>query len=206
MILEEIDVNTWQLVSTVLAVVLYIPLGIKVLKGTVEQNLATFILWGLLDTIAGMSLYVQGGNYQLPFAYVSGCALIIGCILKAKTFSWTSFETKVSLLVLLSIIAWMVSGPYMATIFSTTGVVLAGIPQVKDSWMNPEKSPMFLYIGYTTANLLSTIGGKSWTVEERLYSFSCFLLCLVIVGATSRKYQMSHRRFADGSREMWSLD
>lgn len=198
--------NTWQLVSFVLAIALYIPLGIKILKGTVVQNFATFILWALLDTIAGLSLYDQGGNYQLPFAYVSGCALVIGCILKARTFSWTSFETKVSFLVLMSIIAWMVSGPYMATIFSTTGVVLAGIPQVKDSWKNPEQSPLLLYIGYSTANLLSTIGGKSWTVEERMYSFSCFLLTLVIVGATSRKYQMSFRRFADRSREMWSLD
>lgn len=198
--------NAWQLVSVILALGLYIPLGLQILKGTVKQNLATFILWGLLDGIAGASLYVQGGNYQLPLAYVAGCLLIIGCILKSRTFSWTSFETKVSVLVMLSIVAWKVSGPYMATIFSTTGVVLAGIPQVKDSWQNPRHSPMLLYIGYTIANLLSTIGGKSWSVEERLYSFACFLLTLVIVGATSRKYQLTFRRFVDNSRETWSLD
>lgn len=181
--------NIWQFTSVILALGLYVPLAVQILRGSVKQNLATFVLWGLLDGIAGASLYVQGGNYQLPFAYMSGCMLTIGCILKSRTFSWTSFETKVSFLVVVSIVAWMVSGPYMATIFSTTAVVLAGIPQVKDSWKNPEHSPFMLYIGYTVANLLSTIGGKMWTVEERLYPFSCFLLCLVIVGVTSRKYQ-----------------
>ncbi len=200
------DMNWYQSVSVVLALGLYVPLGVQILQGKVVQNLATFILWGLLDTIAGTSLYVQGGNYGLPFAYVAGCTFIIACILKKRTYNWTSFETKVSFLVLLSIVAWMVSGPYMATIFSTTGVVLAGVPQVKDSWRNPKQSPMLLYIGYAFANLLSTIGGKSWTVEERLYSFACFLLVLVVVGATSRKYTLAYRRMVDDARELWSLD
>lgn len=198
--------NLWQLASVILALGLYVPLGLQILSGKVKQNSATFFLWALLDTIATVSLYMQGGNYQLPLAYVLGCGFIIACILKTRTFSWTSFESFVSILVLISVFAWWVSGPYWATIFSTAGVVLSGLPQVRDSWRDPETSPMLLYIGYAIANLLSTIGGKSWSVEERLYSMACFFLVLMVVGATSRKYYLQYRRVADQMRGWSSLD
>ncbi len=179
--------NLTQKVSVTIAFLLYWPLSYQILKGKATQNLATFILWGLLDVIVGVSLFVQGGNYQLPLVYVAGCTLVIASIVKSKNFGrWTSYETFVSIMVVGCCVAWALSGSWYATIFSTAGVVIAGLPQIRDSWRNPETSPVLIYIGYTVANSLSTIGGKSWTVEERLYSGACTILTLVVIGASLR--------------------
>ena len=179
--------NMYQKISVVGALLLYLPLSYQIVKGQVRQNLATFLLWGSLDVIAGVSLLVQGGNYHLPLAYVAGCTLVVTCILKSKNFGeWTIYETKVSILVFICALAWAISGPWMATIFSTTGVVIGGFPQVKDSWRDPRSSPLLIYIGFTLVNVLSTEGGKAWTVEERLYPGACSLLCGVVVAVSMR--------------------
>ena len=181
-------VNIYQKASLVLALLLYIPLSYQIVKGLVRQNLATFLLWGLLDAIAGVSLLVQNGNYQLPLAYVAGCTLVILSILKSKNFGgWASYETKVSLMVIACAVAWRISGPWLATIFSTAGVVIAGFPQLRDSWRDPASSPLLVYIGFTVVNVLSTVGGKAWTVEERLYSGACSVLCVAVVVASLRR-------------------
>lgn len=179
--------NTYQKLSVVLALMLYLPLARDIWTGKITQNLATFILWGTLDTIAAISIFLQGGNYQLPSAYVAGCVLIVGCILKTGTFEWTWFETAMSICVCVCLIGWAMSGSYLATILSTIGVVLAGLPQLKDTLKDPDGCPTLLYFGYTIANLLSTIGGKAWVVEERLYPVACLILCLVIALASLRK-------------------
>jgi hypothetical protein len=75
----------------------------------------------------------------------------------------------------------------MATVLSTTGVFLGGLPQVRDSFMDPEKSPMMLFVGFTVANILSTMGGSSWTVEERLYPAAASVLCILVVLASLRQ-------------------
>lgn len=180
--------NIYQKVSVAVALSLYLPMGVQILTGAVKQNLATFFLWGALDAVAAAAIYVQGGNYQLPAAYVLGCIITILCILKARTFSWTSYETKVSFMVVFCIVAWALSGPWYATIFSTTGVVVAGLPQLKDSWLDSKKSPLLIYLGFTFANAMSVLGGKGWTVEERLYPTACVALCGLIVMASMRHH------------------
>lgn len=184
--------NVYLKVSVIVALALYIPLSYQILKGKVKQNLATFILWGSLDAFAAASIFVSGGNFQLPFAYVFGCTAVIVCILRSGNYSWTKVETRVSILVGLCLVAWCVivwgyNNPWLATVLSTTGVVLAGLPQLRDSWRKPEDSPWLIYIGYTFANVMSTIGGKGWTVEERLYPFACSVFCGIIVLVSLRR-------------------
>lgn len=101
-------------------------------------------------------------------------------------------ETRVSIIVGLCLVAWCVivwwyDNPWLATVLSTTGVVLGGLPQLRDSWRRPKESPWLIYIGYTFVNVMSTVGGKGWTVEERLYPGACTILCGIIVLASMRR-------------------
>ncbi|HBD24797.1 MAG: hypothetical protein A2566_00130 [Candidatus Zambryskibacteria bacterium RIFOXYD1_FULL_40_13] len=187
-----VTVNIYQKVSVVVALILYLPLSYQILTRKVTQNLATFILWGSLDAFAGASIFVAGGNFQLPVAYVFGCTLVVTCILKSGNYNWTRVETRVSILVVVCLTAWCVivwgyDNPWLATVLSTTGVVLGGFPQLRDSWRRPEESPWLIYTGYTFVNVLSVVGGKGWTVEERLYPFSCAILCGIIVLVSLRR-------------------
>lgn len=181
--------NIYQKLSVILGLSLFLPLAWQILKGKVRQNMATFILWGSLDGIATGSIFLQHGNYQLPAAYTVGSMIIILCILRSRTIEWTWFESFVTILVVACIIGWKVSGPYMATVMSSTGLFLAGLPQlVNEAWKKPREFPTGLYLGYCAANILSTLGGKNWSVEERLYPVLAFAICALMVLASSRKY------------------
>ncbi|MEK7585119.1 MAG: hypothetical protein AAB455_01200 [Patescibacteria group bacterium] len=182
------QMNVYQEISAALAILLYIPLAWQILTGRVKQNLATWILWWMLDGLAALSMFFQDGNWYLPAAYVAGCTLIIGCMVRAKNLAWTNFETVVSMMVLVCLIGWATSGPWLATILSTLGVFLAGLAQLKDAWRSPKEMPVLLYFGYFAVNVISMIGGKGWTVEERLYPGACAVLCGAITLASCRKF------------------
>lgn len=176
--------NIYLLLGVAVAWAMYLPMCKGILSSTKKQNLATFILWGILEAEVAVSLLVQGGNWLLPAGYVAGCIATILCILKMKTFSWGWFESLCATFVVLCAIAWAASGPYLAAIISTVGVVIAGLPQLKDAHLAPREMPLGPYVGFVIANTLSTYGGASWTVEERLYAGACTILCAVIVGVT----------------------
>ncbi len=180
--------NFYQFASTLLALCLYVPLGRRILKGSAAQNLATWILWGLLDVVAGVSLYAQGGNWYLLGAYVTGCTAIVLCLLRKGEWTWGLLETTSTAMVVVSLVAWYYSGPRNATIISTAGVALATIPQWKDAWKDPWVMPLDIYAGFTMANVLATVGGSAWTVGERLYPATCIVLCFVIFLLTLRRF------------------
>jgi len=188
-------VNIYSKLSVFIALGLYLPLSWQILTKRVTQNLATFILWALLDLVVAISIWIQGGNWTLPAAYVCGCLLVIGCLIKLRTVSWTKFETGISIIVLVCLAGWIISGPRMATILSTTGVVLAGIPQLADSYKNPKNQPFLVYLGFTVANGLSVLAGNDWSIEERFYGASCALLTLAITLVIGRKFLPRYSSF-----------
>ena len=98
--------NTFALLSVTVGNSIYVPLCVQLLKGSVTQNISTYILWILLDGITAMTIWVDGGNYALPTAYAIGCFAVCLCIWKSRRFSWTWFETTIAGMVILCIIVW----------------------------------------------------------------------------------------------------
>jgi len=181
-------VNSFTLAGIIVGIAVYIPLCIQILSGKTKQNLATWGLWALLDSIAAASLFYQHGNFFLPALYALSSTVISLSILKSKNFSWTWFETMVAFMVVACIVIWAISGAYVATIASTTAVVIAGIPLTAECWKKPEESPFLTYLGFLVANALGVIGGKEWSVTERLYTAACTALCLVVVIFIARRF------------------
>ncbi|MEK9131565.1 MAG: hypothetical protein AAB447_01500 [Patescibacteria group bacterium] len=176
--------------SLAVAMLTYVFL-IKGLFKEIEQSFATWFLWALLDLIAALSMLFKGGNYQLALFYTFFGALITGILLYKKQFSWTWLETVISALVVVCLIIWSVSGDRAATVASSTAMAIATIPQLVAAWKKPETagSP-YIWGGYTVANILSFLGGKSWTIEERFYPMVCIGLCVALTVLTCRKPAM----------------
>lgn len=59
--------NFYIVASSVIALLLYIPLCKWILDGTSKQNLATWVLWVALDAIATGTLIVQEGELLVIF-------------------------------------------------------------------------------------------------------------------------------------------
>ncbi len=183
--------NTYQWISVILTGLAYIPLGHHILSGKAKQNLATWVLWVILDAIVAGSILAQHGNFQLPLFYVFGGTCIVLCIAKMKIFEWTRYETFIAVLVFACMYGWWVSGPWFATIFSSLAVAVATWPQFGDVWEDPADTPIVAYAGFGIADIFSVLGGKAWTVEERFYPIVCICLCAVIVILSMRKFYRS---------------
>lgn len=180
--------NIYNILAVSLAFLIYIYMIRLFRKGDIEQNLATWLSWVLLDVVAGLSLYVQGGNWPLLVAYVVGGITIVLCIVKSAKFDWGNVEKICFALVIICIVLWKLFGPQYATVVSTIGVAIAFLPQAKDVFLRPEKNPVEIFTGFTVVNALATVAGKSWTIEERLYPAVCTSLCIVLVVLCFKKY------------------
>lgn len=179
----------FTLAGSILALLIYFPLWKQIRSGEAKQNYLTWILWGLLDFIVAATIIVQHGNWLLPITYGFGSLITFYFILKAgEKASWTWFETMVVSLVIASMVIWYFSGSKIATIASTSAMLIAGIPQLIDTYKKPHEMPLLAYFGYFIANCLSTAGGKNWSIEERFYPTGAAIFCLLIALLSARKY------------------
>lgn len=175
--------------GSILALLTYFPLWKQVRNGKAKQNLLTWALWGALDAVVAATIIVQGGNFLLLVVYTIGSTITVYFILKAgNKAAWTWFETMVASLTIASMVIWYLSGGKVATIASTTAMLIAGIPQLIDAWKKPQDMPFLAYISYSIANCLSTAGGKSWAIEERFYPAGATVFCFLIATFAARKF------------------
>ena len=203
------EISPWNWASVTLATLLYIKLNRDLRRGKSSQNPLTFWLWGSLDGINGLSTLLQKGNFFLPLYYVLGCASVLRSLYisgKAKV-EWTRHELTVLVMVIISIFGWMYSGAWYATLWSTIGVLVAGWPQIRDGWKEPELQPIRIYFGFAVVNGLATLAGKEWSVVERFYGASCVVLCLVTaVVPMVAKRQDDIRNFWEVFVDDWGLN
>jgi hypothetical protein len=181
--------NIFAWTGSIFALLIYFPLWWQIYKGAVKQNYLTWILWAILDVIVAATIIVQDGNYLLPVTYAIGSFVTFCLILRVgDKASWSWFETTIVFLVFASIFIWHSSGSKIATIASTSAMLIAGIPQLVDAFKRPREMPMAPYFGYFVANCLSVAGGKKWSIEERFYPTGAAILCLLIALLAVRKY------------------
>ena len=188
--------NVYMWLSSGLAIFLYVPLVIQIKeKAGAGQNLLTWILWGCLDAVAAASIISQRGNSFLVLMYVAGCVITSIFIWRfGEKGKWTWLETTTLAFVFVSLVVWCVSGDKMATIASTVGVVIAGIPQFIDAYRKPRAIPLAIYTGYVVANCLGIAAGADWSVKERLYPAAMTILGLGYVACAARRFLRSQNQ------------
>jgi len=169
-----------------LALLLFIPLIRAILKeGAEGQSCATWILWGLLDTILTISVIEQHGNFYLPLGFAIGDVSLVILLLRKGKFRWRLFETIILLMVVGCLIGWKMAGPKIATISATMGICVAGIPGLIEMLKHPQRAVGNIWAWYIIANLLGFFGGTAMTIEER-FAPGVFALCALIMFAASR--------------------
>ncbi len=180
--------NWFGFLGNLIGILMYPPLCREILRGNVKQNFATWILWATLDGIVAASIAFQHGSFWLPVIYTVGSGVTALCIWRCCERTWKWFETTVTLLAVICMIIWVHSGPYVATIASTTAIGIATIPLLVDCYQKPHEVPMSSYVGFFLANAFTVLGGKEWAVRDRFYPSGAALLCLLILGLGAQKY------------------
>lgn len=186
--ISEVHWLVW--VSVALSIVVYKRLIGQIVRSTTKQSFATWSLWTVLDVIALVTTLIQEGNFLLLVLYVMAGTVISLIILRYQGFSWDRFDLVVLALVIICMCVWAGSGPYWATIASTTAVFIAGFPLIKMAFQKPHDQDLVIWIGFTAANALSIAGGKEWSVPERFYPAVCTLLTgIILLGAMQKLWR-----------------
>ena len=171
-----------------MAVLLFIPMICRVFRdGGAGQSFATWVLWLALDGVLVGSLIAQHGNYLMALGFTIGDAVLASVLLAKGRVTWGKFENVILFLVVVSLVVWGCSGSKMATIVSTLGCLIAGLPGLVGLWRNPERGLGKVWAGYALANALSYLGGTAMTVEERFPAGAFALFAVPMFLASRRK-------------------
>lgn len=165
----------------------YVLLFHGILRRGVKQCLSTFMLWLALDVVILTALIQQNGNYLVYVVFTIGTLFVNIALILKKQFEWDYFDIFVVVLVFICIRIFYVSGPYGATIATTTALTIAALPQLRSTWREPEKTPTLPYFLFFLASLLAVILAKEWSVPERLPQTSSMLFSLIMVIISLRK-------------------
>jgi hypothetical protein len=181
------DMNYLQLAGGIIGLVAYMFLIIALMRTRVQQSFAAFLLWAMLDLIATITTIMEGGNYWLALSNAIGSTVITVLLIRKKQVSWSWVESMTAILVVVCLIVWYTTGEQAGIIASSLAVVIASIPQFVDTYRKPGATPTMPYVIFLVANIVSFVGGASWTIEERFYQACAIFLCVVIVGLSMRK-------------------
>lgn len=175
-----------QIIGAIIGLCAYIPLFIDVQNGK-EQSFATWLLWSILDALVVASLIYQHGNYKLSLGYMTGAIAITILLIYQRKVSWTWFETMIAILAIICMAVWWYSGPKAGTVASSLALAIASIPLQIAVLKNPKDAPILPYILFLVANIVSFLGGKSWTIEERFFPGSAIIVTLLVLLLAMRK-------------------
>jgi hypothetical protein len=184
---KNLLMNNLSFIAGIVGLAGNIPLIIGIYRNKVKQNFIAWMLWALLDCITTASIIFQHGNFFLPLGYTFGSVSVATLLFFKKEISWTWFEMFVTILVVLCIIAWGVTGERGANIAGVSAICIAAFPLIKDTWHDPQATPTGIYCIFAVANILSIIAGKSWTIEEELYPVAVLSFTVLLVILSLRK-------------------
>jgi hypothetical protein len=173
--------NYLQPLGGIIGLVAYAFLIFALFRTNTQQSFAAFFLWALLDIIATITTIIEGGNYWLALSNAIGSTVITILLIRKKQVSWSWVESMTALLVVVCLVVWYTSGEQAGIIASSLAVVIASVPQMVDTFRKPESTPTNVYVIFIVANIVSFIGGKAWTIEERFYQGCGIFLCAVII-------------------------
>ena len=176
-----------QLLGGIIGLLIHIPLLVGIWSGKIRQSFTSYALWSALDFIAAYAIYLQGGNFWLPFLYAIGAGLASASLLIKKNFSWSNLDSFVVGLVIICIIIQYQIGEFWSMVASVASLTIASIPQVIDTFKKPENTPSVIYIVFCLANTISLLGAKSFALEQVLYAASALLICIIITTLSLRR-------------------
>jgi hypothetical protein len=158
-----------------------IAFAVTLLMRDIPQNIASWTTWTVLDILVVASTVAAGNKRPwLQICMTVADSLIVFIIIKKGIWHWDAVETISTCGATLALYFWWKFGPKSAVVATTIAVVIAGIPTVHDAWLKPALASWWMWAGTSVACLLSTVGAKAWTIEDRLFPIVCLIFNLIM--------------------------
>lgn len=179
---------TWQTIigsiASILCLIYFFPYIITILQGKTKPNRASWWIWGIFGTILCISYYWTGAGITL-WALVTpviGQLIIAILSLKYGKGGWNRLDRICIICAGISLILWWkFNSPFLALLFSIGIDMLAALPTIKKSFLEPETEDLFAWTMYGIGSLLNLFTIENWSIEKTALPLYVFFLNLTIV-------------------------
>ena len=169
------------IVAVILTFVAYIPYYRDILKGKTRPHIYSWSLWGLL-TILLVALQIKGGAGPATWITAAAGLLCLGVVilsLKNGKRDITKLDTAVAILSLVAIGFWLIADqPKVSISLVILADMLAFIPTVRKSYLDPHSETLSLYITNAIRFALALLA-----VEHYNYLSASWIIAWVIGNA-----------------------
>ncbi|MBU3896168.1 hypothetical protein KKG36_02560 [Patescibacteria group bacterium] len=155
-----------MIVSVGAAIVLlgFIPLYVAILRKTARPRFSSWLMWSVLLVMV-LATQVAAGKRD-PWGIM---AALIGNTIAAVLIlfycgrRWTRLDTGCLLLVCATSLIWLLSGPAIAQVLALASLLIAGIPTIKNVWVNAKNESRLSWGIFSVGFLLTVVGIDDWS-------------------------------------------
>lgn len=158
---------------------------IKTIKGEVQPNKVTWLLWSLAPLIAFAAQIKQGVGLQVWLTFISGfepLLIFLASFINKKSY-WkiSKLDVAFGTLSILGLILWQITGVgNIAILFSIIADAMAALPTIVKSYKFPETENVFAYFTAALGALITLLTIDKWNFETFAFSLYIFTVCFVL--------------------------
>lgn len=156
--------------SGLLIVVAYIDFVRGTLRGPIEPNRATWLVWLVQDVLMAASALVVGIGPAavMPVVWGLGAGIMFFLSFTHGTRApITPMEKTCVALSGFGILLWATTGsPILALVASVGSACIGGIPTLVKAWVRPKTEPMNGWLLMFVATIFSSLAIQRWTFES----------------------------------------
>lgn len=153
-------------IAVILTFVSYIPYYRDILRGKTRPHIYSWSLWGLL-TVLLVALQIRGGAGPAVWVTASAGLLCLGVVflsLKNGKKDITASDTVTAILSLVAIFFWLVvDQPVISIILVIIADMLAFIPTIRKSYIDPYSETLSLYVTNSLRFVLALVAVEQYT-------------------------------------------
>ncbi|MEK7650376.1 MAG: hypothetical protein AAB364_00685 [Patescibacteria group bacterium] len=145
--------------------------------GKTEPCKASWLIWGILDTITLCGMLVKHTAGGLIIGAVTGVWIVFLVTLKYGKPGW-SFLDKLCLgIVVMAISLWLIRGdPNWGIVISCGGLIVGAFPTFKSVWEDPSRENFLAWMLFWIAAALGSAAIKKWTLEDATQPLTFLLI------------------------------
>lgn len=151
-----------------------LPLGTP---GKTEPSKASWLIWGILDTIMLAGMLVKHTAGGLIIGAVIGVWIVFFITLKYGKPGWNLLDKFCLGTVLMAISLWFIRGDAnWGIVVSCGGLLLGGFPTFKSVWEDPSRENFLAWMLFWIAAALGSAAIKEWTLEDATQPLTFLLI------------------------------
>lgn len=163
-------------------------------KGTMHLNIATWLLWSIIDVAVLISSLAGGAPAPfLSIGFALGAVLVTTALLFKGTWHWGTLESISAVTTVACLVVWYFAGPIVALVSLTLGKYgIAAMPTVVNACRYPERGQSWNWFVGAFAAATNIFAAGSWTLAQSFFPTMVLIFATVVGIIHLRRGQLSH--------------